>query len=71
MQLQKGKQGKSVVFIMFKSFIKHRITYEVHIVVVQLTSFCNHLCRYDKKKNFFSPICVLFYFFLLNQSSIK
>ena len=66
MQLQKGKQEKSVVFIMFKSFIKHRITYEVHIVVVQLTSFCNHLCRYDKKKTtFFAPICVLFYLFFI------
>ena len=65
MQLQKGKQGKSVVFIMFKSFIKHRITYEVHIVVVQLTSFCNHLCRYDKKKNiFFSNLCFVLFFFI-------
>ena len=64
MQLQKGKQGKSVVFIMFKSFIKHRITYEVHIVVVQLTSFCNHLCRYDKKKKtFFLQFVFCFIFF--------
>ena len=65
MQLQKGKQEKSVVFIMFKSFIKHRITYEVHIVVVQLTSFCNHLCRYDKKKkHFFSNLCFVLFFFI-------
>ena len=71
MQLQKGKQGKSVVFIMFKSFIKHRITYEVHIVVVQLTSFCNHYVVMIKKKTFFLQFVFCFIFFLLNQSSIK
>ena len=78
MQLQKRK-GKSVVIIMFTSFIKHHIR-RFHIVVVQLTSFCNHLYRYDKKRKtkqknllFFSNLCfvLLNFFFKLNQISIK
>ena len=63
MQPQKGK-GKSVFIIMFTSFIKHG-TRRFHIVVVQLTSFCNHLYRYDKKKNnnFFSNLCFVYLIF--------
>ena len=64
MQLQKGK-GKSVVIIMFTSFIKHDIR-RFHIVVVQLTSFCNHLYLYDKKNNnFFSNLCFVYLIFFI------